>query len=81
MIDETSFASDVADELGLTQSAYAEDVTGKVNLSSTAYAEDVADAINEQPIVDPDLEGVVVKFLHLSDPHGYDTSCQISPLR
>lgn len=49
MIDETSYASDVADELELTSSAYAEDVTGKVDLDNTAYAEDVAEAINEQP--------------------------------
>ena len=47
MIDESSYASDVADELSLTQSAYAEDVTGEVDLTSAAYAEDVATAINE----------------------------------
>lgn len=55
MIDETSFASDVADELGLTSSAYAEDVTGEVDLDNTAYGEDVAEAINEMPVGDPDL--------------------------
>lgn len=55
MIDETSFASDVADELELTSSAYAEDVTGAVDLTSAAYGEDVAEAINEQPIGEYDL--------------------------
>lgn len=54
MIDETSFASDVADELELTSSAFAEDVIGEVDLTSSAYAEDVAEAINER-VVDSDL--------------------------
>lgn len=47
MIDESSHASDVADELDLTSSAYAEDVTGEIDLTSSAFAEDVADAIND----------------------------------
>lgn len=50
MIDETSYASDVADELSLTSSAYAEDVTGEVNLTSAAYGEDIAYAVNNQGV-------------------------------
>ena len=55
MIDETSYASDVSDELGLTPSAHAEDVVGEVDLTNTAYGEDVAEAINEQPVGEYDL--------------------------
>lgn len=69
MIDETSYASDVADELGLTSSAYAEDVTGAVDLTSAAYGEDVAEAVNEGGDA-PDYTGIGIKFLHISDPHG-----------
>ena len=47
MLDNTSYANEVADELGLTSSAYAEDVTVAVDLTSAVYAEDVADAIND----------------------------------
>lgn len=48
MIDVTSFASEVADELNLSSSAHAEDVTGAVGLTSAAYGEDVAHAINNR---------------------------------
>lgn len=54
MVDETSYASDVADGLELTSLAYAEDVTGAVDLTSAAYGEDVAEAINEQPVDPPE---------------------------
>ena len=47
MIEETSFANEVADELDLTSSAYAEDVAVETDLTSAAYAEDVAQAIND----------------------------------
>lgn len=53
MIDETSYASDVAEELELTSSAYASDVAGKVELTSSAYGEDVAEAINEGVVPTP----------------------------
>lgn len=50
MIDNTSYASNVADELSLTSSAYAEDVTDAVGLTSAAYAEDVAEAANDHQV-------------------------------
>lgn len=49
MIEQTSYASEVADELGITSSAYAEDVTGEVGLTASAYGEDVAEAVNDRP--------------------------------
>lgn len=49
MIDETSYASDVAGELDLSSSAFAEDVAGEVSLTSSAYGEDVAAAVNSRP--------------------------------
>lgn len=76
MIDETSYASDVADELGLTLSAYAEDVTGAVDLTSAAYGEDVAEAVNDWD-EEPDLTGVTKKFLHISDSHGAYAAAQV----
>lgn len=51
-IGETSYATNVADELELTSSAYAEDVTGAVDLTSAAYGEDVAEAVNDRPAAD-----------------------------
>lgn len=47
MIDESSYANEVADGLSLTSSAYAEDVTGEVDLTASAYGEDVATAVND----------------------------------
>ncbi len=47
MINESSYASAVAEELDLDNVSYAEDVTNEADLDNTAYAEDVATAINE----------------------------------
>lgn len=47
MIDNTSYASDLYDELGLSSLAYGMDVAADVDLTASAYAEDVAEAVND----------------------------------
>ena len=49
MLDETSFAEDVANELSLTGNPYGNDVASVVSTEESDYAEDVAAAINERP--------------------------------
>lgn len=49
MIDETSYASDVADELSLTSSAYGSDAADIVNVGNV-YGEELATAINSRPV-------------------------------
>lgn len=49
MIDNTSYASDVADELSLTSSAYGSDAADIVNVGNV-YGEELATAINSRPV-------------------------------
>lgn len=77
MINESSYASDVADELSLTSSAHAEDVTGAVDLTSAAYGEDVAEAINEQPSSEYDLRVCQYNIGHFNMGMTDGNSCYI----
>lgn len=49
MINENSYGSDVANELGLIGDPYGNEVAGEVSLTSAAYGNEVATAINERP--------------------------------
>ena len=49
MINENSYGSDVANELGLIGNPYGNEVAGEVGLTSAAYGNEVATAINERP--------------------------------
>lgn len=77
MINEDSYATNVADELSLAPSAYAEDVTGEVGLTSAAYGEDVADAINSRPSGDADLRVMQYNIGHFN--MGYAAAPTSSP--